>query len=243
MTHGTAPGGRGGAGWTHGPAAEPPLSVIHRSRSRAAAHRLQRADPHRRGRRGVRGRADGLQRHVRPPARGARPGDVHRRRRARTRVRPRGRPGRRRPRWWPLGRRLLHDRGRPAPRPGADEGHRRRPGGAAGSGAAGGCLGRARPGDAGARAGHHRRADDDDGRRRLHARQRQRLAGAAVRIGVRQPARRGGRHRIRRRGHRERVRAPGSAVGPARRRRQFRHRHRVHAFGCTPWARRRTAAC
>ena len=36
------------------------------------------------------------------------------------------------------------------------------------------------------------------GDRRLRPRQRQRLAGAAVRIGVRQPARRRGRHRLRR---------------------------------------------
>ena len=86
---------------------------------------------------------------------------------------------------------------------------------------------RARPGDAGVRAGGavgHRHAHR---RRRSDARRRDRLDSAQVRP-LRRPARLDGR-RHRRRGVRqgERRRERRSVLGPARRRRELRHRHRV----------------
>ena len=61
------------------------------------------------------------------------------------------------------------------------------------------------------------------GHRRPHARRRHRLADAPARRDRRQPARRHGRHA----GRHGRRRRRGSAVGPARRRRELRRRHRV----------------
>ena len=55
-------------------------------------------------------------------------------------------------------------------------------------------VARARPGDAGARPGDHRRADSVGRRRRLHARLRLGLAGAQARARGGLPALRAGRH-------------------------------------------------
>ena len=80
-----------------------------------------------------------------------------------------------------------------------------------------------RPGDAGWARLLNRR-------RRLHARRRDRLARAPLRPRLRQPRGRGGRDR-RRRG-RERRRGPGPALGPARRGRELRRRHRASTCAC-----------
>ena len=82
-------------------------------------------------------------------------------------------------------------------------------------------VGGLRPRDTGARSGDHGRARLHDRRRRADPRRRLRLARAAPRARLRQPARGRSRHGHRRPGARGRRRAPGAAVGAARRRRNF----------------------
>ena len=91
--------------------------------------------------------------------------------------------------------------------------------------AEGGCTwARLRPRDAGVRARGHRRARVHHRDRRVHARRRHRLADAQGRPDLRQPGRRRRRHRRRTARAHQRGREPRAAVGPARRRRQLRHR-------------------
>ncbi len=88
-------------------------------------------------------------------------------------------------------------------------------------------VGRARPRDAGARPGGHRRADLEHRHRRAHARKRQRLAGAQPRAELRPPA-------VRRPGDRRRAARPGqrdrgarAVLGAQGRGGELRHRHRA----------------
>ena len=88
-------------------------------------------------------------------------------------------------------------------------------------------LGRARRSHPGARPRRHRRPGLDHRRRRLHPGRRDRLADAQARPRLRQPPLGRGGHRRRPDPDRERDRERGSLLGPARWRRQLRHRHLV----------------
>jgi hypothetical protein len=185
---------------------------------------------HRPRRRRLRPRAERLQRDDRPPPGADRPLRICRRHRRRAQVRPGrgprggGEGGR------PCRARVCDHRRQRRDRPQPAEGHPGRSGAPDRLGAARRAVGRAGRGDAGARPGHHRRARVVHRRGRLHARLRQRLAGAQDGPGRRQPARRAGAHRRGRGGHRVRAREPRAVLGPARRRRQLRDRRGVRVF-------------
>ena len=88
-------------------------------------------------------------------------------------------------------------------------------------------LGRVRRRSAAARARHHGWPHDDHRRRRLHARQRKRLAGTHARLRLRQPHLRRGRARRRQHGQRQQGDQRRTLLGPLRRRRKLRDRHVV----------------
>ena len=88
-------------------------------------------------------------------------------------------------------------------------------------------LGRRRQRDAAARPRDHGRPRLVHRRRGLHARRRHRLDDAQVRARLRQPGRGRRRHRRRPDHPCKRVGEQRPALGPARRRRQLRHRHAV----------------
>ena len=113
-------------------------------------------------------------------------------------------------------------------RPARDRPRAGRPGGEGPPGRRGRSVGSGRRGDAGARAGRHRRARLHHGGGRAVAGERQRVARAQARVHLRQPAVRPGGDRGRRRRDGVAGGEPGPVLGAARRRRQLRRRHRVH---------------
>ena len=150
-------------------------------------------------------------------------GGRHRRRQ----FRARDGAARRDPRRRPQRRRPGALRRRAGDRPVADEGHSRRRRGPAGPRPARRHARRSRSRNARAWPGRAGRRGVEDRHRRSDARRRRRVAGAEVRPHRRQRHLLRDCHRRRPGADRERRPAPGSVLGPPRRRRQLRRRHLV----------------